>query len=65
MNLPDSLGNNAFCVLYICQSQLGGDISQGDAAVGQADSAQPCPDHVVAQPDDEVRGTVLGKHLLI
>ena len=52
--LPNRLGNNALSVLYICQPQLAGNICQRDATVGQADSAQPCPDDIVAQPNNEV-----------
>ena len=63
--LPDSLGNNALSVLYICKSQLAGNVCQRDAAVGQADSAKPCPDDIVAQPDNEIGCPVLSKHLVM
>lgn len=54
MIVPDGFGNNAFSVLYIGQAKLGSNICQGDAAVGQADSSQPCSDDIVPQAHYEV-----------
>ena len=52
------LGHDELSVLRAVQSQLLGNVSEGDAGVGQADHAHARFDHVVSQTQDQGVGVL-------
>lgn len=59
--VPDGLGHNVLCVLLRVEGQLGRNVREGDARIGEREGAEGSFDDVVAEAEDEGGGGVGGE----